>query len=94
VTAGRPAWFSQAMNPRSTRTSGRTGKRLLLCEHQFVAFTMTAATHKRQGLAHACMVSAMQSLRAAGESRVRLLVTEANVEAVALYQRLGFEFEA
>lgn len=59
----------------------------------FVAFTMTTASHKRQGLGKACMVSAMQAVYSAGESQVHLLVTEANVQAVALYHGLGFEFE-
>ena len=59
----------------------------------FVAFTMTAASCKRQGFARACMLGAMQALHVAGEHQLGLLVTEGYAEAVALYRNLGFDFE-
>lgn len=57
-----------------------------------VAFAMTDARYKRQGLARACMLSSMQRLRASGENQLSLFVTLANTEAVSLYQSLGFRF--
>ena len=62
-------------------------------ELPFIAFTMTSSSHKRQGLAKACMSNAMRALLASGETKVRLLVTESNLPAVALYRSLGFAFE-
>ena len=55
-----------------------------------VAFTMTDARFKRQGLGRACMLSAMHQLHAAGETELHLFVTLANSEAVGLYRSLGF----
>jgi GNAT superfamily N-acetyltransferase len=57
-----------------------------------VAFAMTDARFKRQGLARACMLSSMHQLRALGERRLSLFVTLANAEAVSLYRSLGFSF--
>jgi GNAT superfamily N-acetyltransferase len=59
-------------------------------ERPFVAFSVTDPGCKRTGLARACMVAAMQCLRAAGESELRLVVTLANTPAVKLYKSLGF----
>lgn len=53
-----------------------------------VAFTMTDARFKRQGLGRACMLSTMRQLHAAGESELHLFVTLANDEAVGLYRSL------
>ena len=58
-----------------------------------VAFAMTDARFKRQGLARACMLSSMHQLRAVGERQLSLFVTLANVEAVSLYRSLGFSFQ-
>jgi ribosomal protein S18 acetylase RimI-like enzyme len=62
-------------------------------ERPFVAFSVTDPDSKRAGLARACMVGAMQCLRAAGESELRLVVTLANTPAVNLYNSLGFAVE-
>lgn len=59
-------------------------------DQPLVAFTMTDARFKRQGLGRACMLSAMQQLHAAGETELDLFVTLANSEAVGLYRSLGF----
>lgn len=56
----------------------------------FITFTVTDPSYQRTGLARACLVSAMQGLRAAGESEVRLAVTLANEPALRLYESLGF----
>ena len=58
-----------------------------------VAFTMTDARFKRQGLARACMLSSMHQLRAVGENQLSLFVTLANTDAVSLYQSLGFALQ-
>ena len=63
------------------------------CDDPFVAFTMTGAPYKRSGLAKQGMLRAMGLLHSAGESQLRLLVTVANQEAVALYRSLGFGWE-
>jgi len=59
-------------------------------DQPLVAFTMTDARFKRQGLGRACMLNSMHRLHAAGESELRLFVTLANDEAVNLYRSLGF----
>ena len=59
----------------------------------FVAFAMTAPAAQRAGLARACLVSAMQDLRAQGETELRLVVTLANLPARSLYESLGFVVE-
>ena len=59
-------------------------------DQPLVAFTMTDARFKRQGLGHACMLNSMHRLHAAGESELHLFVTLANDEAVSLYRSLGF----
>lgn len=55
-----------------------------------VAFTMTDARFKRQGLGRACMLSTMRQLHSMGETELHLFVTLANDEAVGLYRSLGF----
>lgn len=59
----------------------------------FVAFTMTRPELKKQGYGRACMAGAMRALSSRGEDKLRLLVTVANLPAVALYESLGFAFE-
>jgi ribosomal protein S18 acetylase RimI-like enzyme len=56
----------------------------------FVAFSMTGPGWKRRGVARAGMVRVLNALKRRGEERVHLVVTRANVAAVALYQSLGF----
>ncbi|MFO0829084.1 MAG: GNAT family N-acetyltransferase [Phycisphaerales bacterium] len=55
-----------------------------------IAFSMTSPQWKRRGLARAGLVRVMDRLRAAGEPRVRLVVTNGNTPAEALYASLGF----
>jgi len=62
-------------------------------DRPFIAFTMTAAAFKRNGLAWACMLDAMRALAASGETEARLMVRIANTPAVALYESLGFVAE-
>jgi GNAT superfamily N-acetyltransferase len=62
-------------------------------DRPFVAFSMTAPTSKRTGLARACLIDVMQDLLAHGERELRLVVTSANVPARSLYESLGFVAE-
>lgn len=50
----------------------------------------TAPDFRGRGIARAAIVAALRGLRAAGETLVRLNVTEGNEPAVGLYLRLGF----
>ncbi len=59
-------------------------------DEPFVAFSMTHPMWKRRGLARAGLLRAMQHLRTAGETRLRLMVTGGNSPAEALYESLGF----
>jgi len=58
-----------------------------------VAYLMTRPDFKRRGLAHACLESAVNQLVLDGERAVRLAVSIANAEAMALYRQLGFVVE-
>jgi RimJ/RimL family protein N-acetyltransferase len=55
-----------------------------------LAFSMTAAGWKRQGLAAAGLACVCDSLLAAGYERLRLVVTRGSAPAEALYRRFGF----
>ncbi|MFC4455358.1 GNAT family N-acetyltransferase [Deinococcus sonorensis] len=57
----------------------------------FVAFTMTAAAHKRKGLARLVLSSVINTLLEQGHQTLDLVVTRANTPAVQLYERLGFQ---
>ena len=59
-------------------------------ERPFVCFTMTAPQFKRQGLALATLLAAIEHLKSAQETELRLLVTSGNSPAVRLYEHLGF----
>jgi ribosomal protein S18 acetylase RimI-like enzyme len=63
-------------------------------DRPFAAYSITHPEAKNQGLARACMVSAMAALHEAGERELWLAVTLANAPAVALYTSLGFQFES
>ena len=63
-------------------------------DRPFVAFTMTAPGHQRLGLARAGLVRVCNRLAAAGETVLRLMVTQGNTRAEALYESLGFQPEA
>jgi len=56
----------------------------------FVAFTATLPSYQRQGLARAGLQRAINRLAAGDEPCLRLVVTEGNARAVALYESLGF----
>ncbi len=56
----------------------------------FLAFSMTAPTWKRKGLARAGLTHVIDVLRTRGESRLHLVVTRTNEPAMRLYQSLGF----
>jgi RimJ/RimL family protein N-acetyltransferase len=59
-------------------------------ERPFVCFTMTGPQFKRQGLALATLLAAIENLKNAQESELRLLVTADNSPALHLYEHLGF----
>ena len=63
-------------------------------ERPFVAFMMTAPGQQRQGLARAGLRRAINRLAAAGDTVLRLVVTQGNTRAEALYESLGFRPEA
>ena len=54
-----------------------------------IAYVMTAASHKRQGLATALLCESLTALADLGQHRAHLWVTAANA-AVRIYTRLGF----
>jgi RimJ/RimL family protein N-acetyltransferase len=86
-------------NPSCSTVVERDSRLISAClithyqERPFVAFSMTDADFKRNGLARACLVAAMSRLHAAGEREVRLVVTLGNLPALHLYQSLGFVVE-
>lgn len=59
-------------------------------DRPLLAFSMTLPDCKRRGLARACLLGAIDALRAAGERELVLVVTRANEAAVRLYEGLGF----
>ena len=59
-------------------------------ERPFVCFTMTAPQFKRQGLALATLLAAIEHLKSAQEPELRLMVTAGNSPAERLYEHLGF----
>lgn len=56
----------------------------------FVAFTMTAAKAKGQGIARQTMTAVLVALQQAGEGAIQLVVMADNTPAVRLYGSLGF----
>ncbi len=59
-------------------------------EMPLIAYAMTAADRKRQGLATALTARSLASLHAAGERRAHLWVTVGNESAERIYEGLGF----
>jgi GNAT superfamily N-acetyltransferase len=59
-----------------------------------VAQMVTAPDFQRQGLGRAGLVRTINRLAASGENVVRLVVTQGNTRAEALYESLGFAPEA
>lgn len=55
-----------------------------------VAEVMTDPEHRRRGLARRALTESLYRLRASGAARPRLVVTEGNDRAEALYRSLGF----
>jgi len=54
-----------------------------------IAYVMTAATHKRRGIATGLLLASLAALADAGEHQAHLWVTAANPAAM-IYERLGF----
>jgi GNAT superfamily N-acetyltransferase len=55
-----------------------------------LAFSMTRPSRKRQGLASALILESARSLREAGHEKLLLFVSEENLPARKLYEKLGF----
>jgi GNAT superfamily N-acetyltransferase len=55
-----------------------------------LAFSMTRPSRQRRGLAGVLILKSARSLRDAGERRLVLFVSEANLPARKLYEKLGF----
>ncbi len=55
-----------------------------------LAFLMTMPDAQRRGMARAVLTRSMRELRAAGHSRLTLVVTEGNRPALRLYTSMGF----
>lgn len=55
-----------------------------------IAFSMTAPSFKRQGLARAGLLRTLHRLREAGHAEAFLAVAQNNVGALRLYESLGF----
>ena len=56
----------------------------------FLAFSMTAAVHKRNGYARACLEHLIDALRSAGHATLALEVTGGNGPAERMYEEIGF----
>ena len=55
-----------------------------------LAFSVTHPSRKRRGLAGALILTSARSLRDVGNQRLVLFVSEANLPARKLYEKLGF----
>lgn len=74
-------------------TDGIAASATLVTHYQtdiLIAFSMTAPTHTRQGMARAGLVRTLNRLRSAGHTQAFLAVTDANIAAQHLYRSLGF----
>jgi len=72
-------------------TRDRVAPPPLVAGEAFLAFSLTAASEKRRGLARAGVIHVVEILRRRREPRLHLVVTRANAPAVTLYRALGFE---
>jgi ribosomal protein S18 acetylase RimI-like enzyme len=96
---GQPMW---SVSEVRRDDSGPDGGQAALCgatlltlwhEQPLVTFVATAPTWRRQGLARAGLTRAINRLAAGDEPFVRLVATEGNRPALALYDSLGFRPE-
>ena len=60
-----------------------------LDERTVIAYVMTAAASKRQGLARLVVTAALDGLAAAGVTRVELTITDGNVASERLFTGFG-----
>lgn len=80
-----------------TERSGRIVAAILVTiwqDHPFAAFVMTAPAWQHHGLARAGLLRVFNRLAAGDERVLRLMVTQGNTRAEALYESLGFRPEA
>jgi GNAT superfamily N-acetyltransferase len=82
-------WSASEVIEREGRIVATTLLTLWL-EGPFVAFTATAPDHQRRGLARAGLQRCFNRLADGDEAWLRLLVTQGNQRAEALYESLGF----
>lgn len=74
------------------RREGRLVGATILCDHHgpLVAEVMTDPDHRRRGLARRLLVETLEAWQDLDARAVRLVVTEGNDRAEALYRSLGF----
>lgn len=60
-------------------------------ELPLVAFVMTHPDHQGRGLARNLLERSIRSLREAGETRLRAVITDGNTASERLFRSLGFE---
>ncbi len=58
--------------------------------HPLVAYVMTAAAYKGQGLGRALLAQSLKTFQAQGHSQIRAVITEGNTPSEILFQRAGF----
>ena len=94
------AWRERLRRPRSVHLVGRVAAEdaglAMACENPYVADAAglfgvwVAPEHRGRGLAASLCLACIEWARAAGFPRICLDVADSNVEAIALYERLGF----
>jgi ribosomal protein S18 acetylase RimI-like enzyme len=78
---------------RDRRTGARVGMLLssrVAPEVAHITQLCIAQAYRGKGLGHALLAQTADALRGAGFEAISLTVTEANVDAVRLYERFGF----
>ena len=59
--------------------------------HPLVAYVMTAAAYKGQGLGRALLAQSLKTLQAQGHSQIRAVITEGNTPSETIFKKIGFQ---